>query len=93
MLDVLGTATRGRWTKRALDRRVRVLGANAPAPTASKQMERRIVALLLPRRAEQQCVALVAPQLARTMGSKRFYTLPTMTPGGVARASKFTVSK
>ena len=43
MLDVLGTATRGRWTKRALDRRVRVLGANAPAPTASKQMERRII--------------------------------------------------
>ena len=45
-MDVLGTATRGRWTKRALDRRVRVLGANAPAPTASKQMESRIVALL-----------------------------------------------
>ena len=71
-MDVLGTATHGRWTKRALDRRVRVLGANAPAPTASKQMERRIVALLLPRRAEQQCVALVGPQLARTWGASDF---------------------
>ena len=42
-VDVRDTGARGRWTKRALDRRVRVLGANAPAPTASKQTERRIV--------------------------------------------------
>ena len=62
-VDVRDTGARGRWTKRALDRRVRVLGANAPAPTASKQTERRMVtaffALVLAALAALQGVALV----------------------------------
>ena len=38
-LDVLGAATRGRCTASAVDGRLRVLGANAPAPTASAKIE------------------------------------------------------
>ena len=48
-MDVLGAATRGRCTASAVLGRLRVEGANAPAPTASAKMETlRIVGLLLP---------------------------------------------
>ena len=38
-MDVLGAATRGRCTASAVLGRLRVEGANAPAPTASAKME------------------------------------------------------